>query len=261
MIEETLRKASRWCDRIFVFDNGSTDGTWEIVQRLSRDEPSIVPFKSDPKPYRDSLRSETFDRYRHESGVGDWWCKVDSDEIYVEDPRTFLAAVPHHDHVVWAVSFQFYFTDRDAARYAANPLAYPPHQPAEQALRYYRCEYSETRFFRYRPGLVWQHGSAPRHLGVVHPRRIRLKHYQYRSPGQIAERLAVRQRAMAEGCGTFKGYCDETDWKLKIEPAEKCLSADAPDPFTIEPDKIPSHLESFRHRLVKRIMHGSGIWP
>ena len=56
MIVETLRHAAHWCDRIFVFDNGSTDGTWEKVLELTKHEPRVVPFKSAAVPYRDSLR-------------------------------------------------------------------------------------------------------------------------------------------------------------------------------------------------------------
>lgn len=261
MIVETLTHAARWCDRMFVFDNGSTDGTWEKVLDLARREPRVVPFKSAAVPYRDSLRMETFNRYRHECADGDWWCKLDADELYYDDPREFLAAVPHRHHVVWGVNFQFYFTDEDAARWEKNPQFYPPHAPAEQALRHYRCDYSEVRFFRYRPGLVWNTGSAPRHLGVVHPRRIRFKHYQYRSPEQINLRLKTRQQAMAEGCGTFQGYNNETDWRQKVVPAATCHSMDRPDPLQIEEAKLPRHLEKPHVRAAKLLLHGTGIWP
>jgi hypothetical protein len=260
MIEETLRHAARWCDRIFVFDNGSTDGTWEKVLQLAQKEPRIVPFKSEAVPYRDSLRMDTFNRFRQECAPGDWWCKLDADELYHDDPRAFLAGVPKRDHVVWGVNFQFYFTDADAARYADDPRSYPPHTPAEASLRHYRCEYSEVRFYRHRPGLSWTHGSAPRHLGVVHPRRIRFKHYQYRSPAQIELRLRTRQQAIASGCGTFQGYCEETDWRQKIVPASSCHSVDEPNPLIIEEDKLPRHLESPLQRTMKRIMHGTGLW-
>jgi len=261
MIVETLEHAAKWIDRMFVFDNGSTDGTWERVLELAKREPRVVPFKSAAVPFRDSLRGDTFNAYRHELTDDDWWCKLDSDELYIDNPREFLAAVPRRHHVVWGVNFQFYFTDRDAARWEADPQAYPPHTRAEEALRYYRCDYSETRFFRHRRRLEWKVGSAPRHLGVVHPRRIRYKHYQYRSPEQINLRLRTRQQAMADGCGTFQGYNEEKDWREKIVPAATCLSADAPNPFVIEEDRIPHHLERPFNRLAKHALHLSGIWP
>lgn len=261
MIIETLTAAVRWCDRIFVFDNGSTDGTWEKVLTFAEREPRVVPFRSAAVPYRDSLRMDTFNAFRHEAQEGDWWCKLDADEIYYDDPRAFLAAVPRRHHVVWGVNFQFYFTDLDAARWEKNPQAYPPHAPAQEALRYYRCDYAEVRFFRHRPRLVWDQGSAPRHLGVVHPRRIRFQHYQYRSPAQIDLRLKTRQQAIASGCDTFQGYCDENSWREKVVPASTCHNFDAPDRMRIEDDRIPPHLERFHERTMKLFLHGVGIWP
>lgn len=260
IIEEVLRKAT-WCDRIYVFDNGSTDGTWEIVQRLAREQPRIVPFKSDPKPFRNDLRMETFNQFRHEASDGDWWCVLDADEIYIDDPREFLALVPRREHVVWAAYFQHYFTDADLAAYETDSRSYPPHRSAEIALRYYRCDYSEMRFFRHRRGLVWDYGSAPRHLGVVHPRRIRFKHYQYRSPPQIQLRLATRQLAMRQGCENFAEYSSETDWRQKVVPAKSCHNIDEPNPFVIEVDKIPPHLEPKLQRAAKLLLHGVRLWP
>jgi glycosyltransferase involved in cell wall biosynthesis len=260
MIEETLLHAARWCDRIFVFDNGSTDDTWERVQELARVEPRVVPFKTSAVPFSNALRGETFRHFRHEAAEGDWWYTLDADEIYLDDPRAFLAAVPGRHHVVWGVYFQHYFTDVDAARCAADPAAYPPHTPAELALRYYRCDYSEVRFFRYRPRLVWDHGVAPRHRGIVHPRRIRFKHYQYRSPAQIDLRLRTRQQAIADGCENFRDYSSETDWRLKIVPAATCRNADEPMPYAIDESAIPRHIERPLHRLVKHFMHGTGLW-
>lgn len=261
MIVETLSHAVRWCDRIFVFDNGSTDGTWEKVVDFARQEPRVVPFKQDATPFRNSLRRDTFEAYRHEARTGDWWCVLDADELYVDDPREFLAAVPARHHVVWGAYFQHYFTDEDAIRWEKNPQAYPPHTPAEQALRYFRCDYSEVRFYRHRPGLVWAGGSAPRHLGVVHPRRIRFKHYQYRSPAQIRLRLQTRQLAVRQGCENFAEYSSETDWRQKIVPAATCRRADGPDDYVIDEAALPRHLERPWQRLAKLFLHGTGLWP
>jgi len=261
MIVETLTHAVRWCDRIFVFDNGSTDGTWEKVQAFARHEPRVVPFKSAGVPFRNSLRRDVFEHYRTEAEEGDWWCVLDADELYLDDPRTFLAAVPRRHHVVWGAYFQHYFTDVDAARFAADPQAYPPHTPARQALRYFRCDYSEVRFYRHRAGLIWDQGSAPRHLGVVHPRRIRFAHYQYRSPEQIQLRLLTRQQAMRQGCENFADYSSESDWRQKIVPADTCRQAGDGEPYLIDETALPRHLEPATIRLAKLFMHGTGIWP
>ena len=31
IIDQSLRAAASWCSKIYVFDNGSDDGTWETV--------------------------------------------------------------------------------------------------------------------------------------------------------------------------------------------------------------------------------------
>jgi hypothetical protein len=262
MIEETLRSAARWCNRIFVFDNGSTDGTWEKVQSLSKELPDrVVPYKSDAVPFRNNLRMDTFNQYRHEASDGDWWCRLDADELYHDDPRAFLANVPRRHHVVWAASFQFYFTDEDERRYIENPSWYPPHSSVEQSLKHHRCDWSEARFFRYRTRMVCDRGAEPNHLGVVHARRIRLKHYQYRSPAQIQLRLETRQIAIQQGCENFSEYSSETDWRQKVVPASSCHRIDDPDPFLIEKDKLPRHMEGPLQRMAKLFLHGTGIWP
>lgn len=261
MIEETLSKAAVWCDRIFVFDNGSTDGTWEKVLALSQQDNRIVPFKQEAVPFRNSLRRDVFESFRKEVSNDDWWCILDADEIYIDNPREFLAIVPLHDHVVWGVFFQHYFTDADATRYALNQQAYPPYSSAESGLQYYRCEYSEVRFYRHRRSLVWSHGSAPLHLGIVHPRRIRFKHYQYRSPPQMQQRLATRQLAMKQGCENFAAYSSEIDWRQKIVASTTCRHASEPNAYAIDESAVPRHLESPVRRMIKRFMHQTGLWP
>ena len=54
IIEQSLRAAATWCSRIYVFDNGSDDGTWEMVQQLSLKLLQIIPYKQDFCPYSNS---------------------------------------------------------------------------------------------------------------------------------------------------------------------------------------------------------------
>jgi glycosyltransferase involved in cell wall biosynthesis len=36
ILQETIYAALDWCDYIYVPDNGSTDGTWELVKELAK---------------------------------------------------------------------------------------------------------------------------------------------------------------------------------------------------------------------------------
>lgn len=199
IIERTLTEAARWSDSIYVYDNGSTDGTWDKVLALAEDEPCIVPFRSERLPFNDSLRRVPFLHYQHRSQIGDWWCRLDADEIYIDSPRDFLTRVPSDCDTVWSASFQYYFTDEDLARYQRDPAAYADDVPIELKCRYYSNNWSEIRFFKYHPRLQWHTGGFPYPLLKSFERRIRLKHYPYRSPQQIERRLATRKDAVRRG--------------------------------------------------------------
>jgi glycosyltransferase involved in cell wall biosynthesis len=196
IIEWTLAAAVRWCDHIYVFDNGSTDGTWEKVQVMAKEFTQIVPWKQDPKPFTDGLRAEVFRNFSDRAKPGDWWCILDADEIYIDDPAEFLAPIPDCYESVWHQHYTYLFTDEDAEEYARDPQEYEK-VPAPDRLRYYvLSEYSEPRFVRHMRGRrshpVW-------HRHPIYPRRIKLRHYGYRSPQQITRRLETRREPMLRG--------------------------------------------------------------
>jgi glycosyltransferase involved in cell wall biosynthesis len=199
IIERTLLEAARWSDFIYVYDNGSTDGTWEQVIALAATKPRIIPFRRDAAPFNDNLRRVPFLHFRGASESGDWWCRLDADEIYIDSPREFLASVPPEYDTVWSASFQYYFTDEDTERYRADPSLYADNVPLELKCRYYSVSSSEIRFFKYHPRLRWDTGGFPYPLLKSFQKRIRLKHYQYRSPRQIEQRLATRRDAVRRG--------------------------------------------------------------
>lgn len=254
-----LRQAAAWADRIYVFDTGSTDGTWAEVCRLARELPAIVPYKAEARPFDDALRSEVFRAFQHEASEDSWWCRLDSDEIYAADPRLFLAPVPRSHHLVWAAHAQFYFTEKDAARFPSTGAALPVIDESNRP-RYYVTNASEPRFFRHRRRLRWDGGAWPRHVGLVHPARIPLRHLQYRSPQQIQLRLNTRREAAAAGYAHF-GHSLQERWEDQIRDSAAYHFDDGKSPLVIDEHLMPRHLESFPQRLVKRVLHGSGIWP
>jgi glycosyltransferase involved in cell wall biosynthesis len=200
IIRQTLVAASEWCDAVYVLDNGSDDGTWELVQALAEELPLVVPHARDPRPYSTALRGDLFRAHRHEAAVGDWWSVLDADEKYIDDPRTFLAGIPRRYGQVWSASFEYYFTDLDVTRYREDPTRYGDDVPVEEKCRFYVNNWSELRFFRHTRRLVWKDGDDwPEPLGNVFSKRIRLKHFQYRSPRQIQRRIDTRRKAVEHG--------------------------------------------------------------
>lgn len=197
IIGQTLRSAAEWCDHIYVLDNGSTDGTWELVQELSRELEAVRPFKRDPKPFSDSIRDDILNAHLALAGPDDWWCILDADEFYIDNPRQFLRNVPKKTRTVWYQIYSYLFTDKDLERYRQEPDAYGDDVPVEQKLRHYAVgKYTELRFFRHSPRLKRIPTSD---YYPVHPQRIRLRHYAYRSPEQISTRLLTRRGAMRRG--------------------------------------------------------------
>ncbi|BAZ65639.1 hypothetical protein NIES4106_03790 [Fischerella sp. NIES-4106] len=247
IITQTLKSAVRWSDFIYVYDNGSTDGTWEKVIELAKDYKQIVPYKQDNQPFADSLRSEPFNHYRAKSFQGDWWCKLDADEIYIDNPRVFLSKIPIKYELVWAASFEYYFTDKDLALYEQNPSLYADDVPVEHKCRYYINNWSEPRFFRYKESLVWEKSLArneapmPSGSNYSYNKRIKLKHFQYRSPQQIQKRLDTRIEAMKNGVFLHE---KQKDWKGKIE---NDVDIDVNN-FSYDKDYIP---QSWKERVVE----------
>ncbi len=264
IIEYTIEQSRNWCDSIYVYDNGSTDDTWDIVQRLSSTDKRIVPFKQDDAPFRDALRGEVFRQFSKNASTGDWWCRLDADEVYIDDPRTFLQRVPTAHHVVWSLHYQYYLTKDEAAHFA-DPDCDPslPRITESNVPKYFRVNGSEARFFRHRSRLRWGSDSSwPDHMGVVHSRRIRLRHYQYRSPAQIQVRLDTRRVAASQGWRHFD-HSLELDWREKL--VDRCgleyeNSTAALDGASVC-NTTPSHMEPKSRRLMKQLLHGCGYWP
>lgn len=260
VVEETLPKALHWCDRVFVFDTGSQDKTWELILDLNKKNPRIVPYKKEIRPFRDELRSEIFNQFNSLAQNGDWWCRLDADEIYIDDPRWFLGRLRATEQVVYSLSHQYYFTEKELEAYEKDKTGFL-NTETEKRLRYYLCNHSEIRFFRHRRNLYWAGGSWPKHLGLAARKRIRLKHLQYRSPEQIQKRLETRKVAIEQGYTVFAAYDHEKEWRAKIVSSH-ALHYDKQDGyFESHEEKLPSIVEAPWTRFAKRSMQVLRIWP
>jgi glycosyltransferase involved in cell wall biosynthesis len=211
VVAEALTAAARWCDHIYVLDNGSTDDTWGIVQDLARTVPQVVPYKVDARPFTDGVRAEIFHHFRDNAGPEDWWARQDADELYVDDPQVFLRKIPEQYGVVWNASFSYYFTDADAELYAREPERYADAVPVADKVRHYLNHWSEPRFFRNDAAIAWDGGGGfPPYVTTapVYPVRIWLKHFPYRSPQQLDKRIAARNATLANGEFSHEAIAD-----------------------------------------------------
>src|SRR5262249_8495667 len=140
----------------------------------------------------DELRGEIFEAHKGIASPGDWWCRLDSDEIFIDDPVHFLARVADKYGFVFSATFNFYFTDVDLRNYEQAPSEWLA-RPVQDRLRFYQNNWSEPRFVRHRDDLRWAGLIWPENRGRTFPVRMRLKHFPYRSPTQISSRLEIRQ--------------------------------------------------------------------
>lgn len=256
ILKYALEEASKWSDYIYIYDNGSTDGTWEIA--LSMRSEKIIPWKQDDKPFRESLRAEVFNEFQDRVQPGDWWCRLDADEFYLMSPKLFLAQVSSIRNVVWGIAIEYYLSQQDLS----NIDFTQPISKVLSQIHLYQAKNSETRFFRHRKHLKWDVNHAwPQHIGLANPARICYRHYKYRSPTQIQSRLKTRKEARERGYPGFDYYVDESSWQdALVDP--KSLWDESIDPsIYISWSDLPDHLGSKTKQVLKLIMHQSKLWP
>lgn len=211
IVASVLKEAEKWADKIFVLDNGSTDGTWETVQSLANDK--IIPWKQYFGAYHNGLRADVYNEFKHLSNPGDWWCfKLDADEFYAESPRKFLEKLPKKYGLVAKKSLDYFISDEDVEKYNYSGNF----EDDKNNIKYLnKTCWSEPRFFRYRKNLSWSNdpdSHYPKYAGLLSPDYILVKHYQYRSPQQMQKRLDIRNAAQAKKDGVAFRHVKETDW-------------------------------------------------
>ncbi len=216
VIADCLKHALQFCDRIFILDNGSTDGTWEIVNDLAQHHEQIVIEGQITEVFRDGMRSIIYNNHHQELSDQDWWLRLDADEFVVGDPRPVLEkANREHADFVTAWQLQFYYTDSDYKNWDIEKEA--KDTPITERRRFYSINWREYRFFRNQRDLAWEEDIAPQWpngLTKVCSERIFNRHYSYRTPDQIKAKL---QSIL--GHAQFK-HVGSGDWKSRIFPSK-----------------------------------------
>jgi glycosyltransferase involved in cell wall biosynthesis len=193
IIGEVLTEAAKWANNIFVADNGSDDQTVEIIQAHAARFEHIHFLGVFDMPFTDEIRGHIFNAIPDNPSVeGDWWCRLDADEFYIDNPRIFLANLGKDIDCVHGASYQFYFTDKEYAELKSNETGFYA-KPLSDRFRYYLNNWSEMRFAKHTHYFDWPDNAAwPLHMINPATKRIRLRTYQHRSQTQIENRLRIR---------------------------------------------------------------------
>ncbi len=192
IVEATLVNAAQFCDNIYIFDNGSTDGTWEIVNRLADTHSNIHIYCQSGEVYRNQLRNRVYNDFYQQFSDKDWWYILDADEILAEDPRPLLQkALKQGKNAMDVWQAQFYFTDTDLRNYNSEDknLSIPERR------RYFKINWREARFFLNDPNAYWPEnvsGRIPKRCNKNASQAPVCKHYAERTPEQIAQRRKCR---------------------------------------------------------------------
>jgi len=257
IIGQMLENASRFCHRIYVFDLGSTDDTFEIAKAHEKDG-IVVAWKKEQVAYHNGRRARIFNAFKGEARPGDWWLRLDADEFYDEDPRPLLAAsAKRHESVVCSKHVQFYYTDKDYEEWLTGRESLEDRsRPIGERRRYYRVNSTEPRFFMHRDSLQWDERFPwPHRLGVYARERVFVRHYQFRDPVQMELRTLDRLAAKQEGCGSFS-HVENSDWKTYLrKAADMNYDAGGTAMWKIDPNELPGHLEPGWRRIAKAVYY------
>jgi len=184
IVRETIAHALRWVDAIFVIDNGSDDDTFKILREFDE---RVVVLGSFYGEFREGLKSIPFN-WVNTSRVyprADWWCILDADEIYYEDPRQFLSKIPP----------QFGRVCTNTVEFIGLKDGMPP-SVAENYSHYVPLNWSESRFYRNARSLKWNNykDNGPSGVGATYHFRLKVLHFPFRSSAQIEKRMSVRNK-------------------------------------------------------------------
>jgi hypothetical protein len=251
IIKLNLDHASNWADKIYVFDNGSSDSTWDIVKSIANDK--IIPFKQDFCSYRDTLRSQIFNSVKNELNDGDWMCiKLDSDEFYLDNPRDFLSSLKPYITVVYGLNVEYQFTEKNIKKVDFDP----------DDFEYAKIQFCEQRFVKFRRNLIWNgNDNLPLHPGPPSKKTIKYAHYQFRTKDQITRRLITRKEAINSGHKAYWENDLNSVWQLKITDKQECIYIPKESKIDIiSKNDFVQIPESTLKIWVKIILHFFKIW-
>jgi glycosyltransferase involved in cell wall biosynthesis len=232
IIAQTLQFASTFCHKIYVFDTGSSDDSWEQVETVASN--IVIPFRHEAVTFYDGLRAQVFNAIRDRIEIGDWLYILDADEFLANDPRKAIQIAEREGaQQINTLQYNFHFTDVDWEQYQKGLDSRT--LPIAQRRHYYCFTNLEQRFFRIDENTIWpEHMDADNPHGYMRPQgtkkfkkcsyRLPNCHYQYRDPEQIQFRLTTRLEARKANPEIFIHYQPldtNLDWKQYIAPSER----------------------------------------
>jgi hypothetical protein len=267
IIGETLDGFLTWADEIHVFDTGSIDQTWDIVNDLAVKDARIRPVERRELWFSDQLRGYCFEKVRGRLRDGDWFLRTDSDEFYHIPPPEFVRAhLRSGETCVYQEYFDFRMTREEAWRLqdSAEVAADRQKPIAERRTYYTPGDYPEPRMCRYRPHMSWPSTHTfPINAGYVAHKRIPVRHYPNRDPRQLQKRMELRRAMVNAGInsGRFvrQHHWREQDWHAHlVEPGQPGIGHWRPGlelPLVFDQKHLPGKAK----RVLQKFLHAFAV--
>jgi glycosyltransferase involved in cell wall biosynthesis len=203
IVGQCLDHVLQWADAIYVFDTGSVDNTWEIVQHFASREERIVPIRKEPVYFSETrLRGYMFHVARQQMRDGDWFLRVDADEFHHISPPEFVKNwMRKHETAAYHQYYDFRLLQSEVNAWNAGEETLKDRErPIEDRRRHYTvAAYAEPRLCRFRSTMQWPlTASFPFNAGYVARERLPIRHYPNRDPVQLERRCRLRAIMMAD---------------------------------------------------------------
>lgn len=200
IIKVTIPSAMQHVDSMFISDDGSTDGSWEIIQYFKQQYPDkIEHIQQKPNPKDQGQRQDLLDEIRRRYKPENTWVQtLDADmTLGITDLRSVIAK-NHRENV--SVKWALMNAVRD---YWEGVHHFYPHWPEDIRNIMNKFHRIETIPYTYRPlpglyfppewrpwpkgfGAYMTPGSADRHHDLENPPLM--LHYGYRGPTHMMAR-------------------------------------------------------------------------
>jgi len=260
ILAQTLDHLLSWIDSLHIFDTGSTDGSWDIIQAAATRDPRINLLGQQRVRYENSLRAMTFHMARPHFHNGDWIARLDADELYHIPPPAFIPAhLRPFEARIYCQHYEFILTQSEAAAWESGAESPADRaRPISDRRRLFIPDQSpELRLFRYRRSMQWPADRyEPTYAGLLARERIPILHYRSRDPDQLRTRCAVRSAA-AINRSEFNHW-QAKDWRQWVRPDTdpRILRWEpgAPLPKIHDPLRLPRNAR----RLAQTIFYSTG---
>ena len=260
IIGQTLRHLLEWADAVYVFDSGSEDETWEIVNQFAAEDRRVIPLKKDRVFFSDKrVRAWIFHQARRRMRDGDWFLRVDADEFHHVAPPEFVKTrMQKHETVAYHQYYDFRLTASEANAWNEEQLR-DRERPIAQRRRWFTVSaYTEPRLCRYRSSMQWPAcASFPHNAGYIARERLPIRHYPHRDPLQLQRRCRLRAMMVGPLDNPSCHHWAEGNWRRHLA-ADQSEDLRYWEPGTdLPPFHFTNHLSAWPKRLLQRLVHTS----